>query len=94
LFIWRYVAAPTGSGDTMDPTRHCGIVDGLEAMKAAGLIIRYDLTWEEPEGEPKVAIWRACNTPDDDLRKSITDGLTGLVTQAQLSIVTSAEHAP
>jgi hypothetical protein len=78
----------------MDPRRHSGIVDGLEAMKAAGFIIRYDLTWEEPDGEPKVAIWRACNTPDDALRKSITDGLTGLVTQAQLSIVTSAEHAP
>jgi hypothetical protein len=77
----------------MDPRRHRGIVDGLEAMTAAGFIIRYDLTWEEP-GEPKVAIWRACDTPDHELRKSITDGLAGLVTQAQLSIVTSAEHAP
>ena len=46
----------TGSGDTMDPTRHSGIVDGLEAMKAAGLIIRYNLTWERPGGEPKVAV--------------------------------------
>jgi hypothetical protein len=63
-------------------------------MQAAGFIIRYDLTWEEPDGEPKVAIWHACNTPDDALRQSITDGLTGLVTQAQLSVVTSAEHAP
>jgi len=84
----------TGSGDTMDPTRHSGIVDGLEAMKAAGLIIRYNLTWERPGGEPKVAVWRACDTPDDELRKSIAGGLAGLVTEAQLSIVPSAEHRP
>ena len=77
----------------MDTTRHSGIVDGLEAMKAAGLIIRYNLTWERP-GEPKIAVWRACDTPDDRLRKSIANGLAGLVTEAQLSIVPSAERAP
>ncbi len=78
----------------MDRTRHSGIVDGLEAMKAAGLIIRYNLTWEGPGGEPKVAVWRACDTPDDHLRKSMAGGLAGLVTEAQLIIVPSAERAP
>jgi len=78
----------------MDPTKYSGIVDGLDAMKAAGLIIRYNLTWEAPGGEPKVAVWRVCDTPDDELRKSITDGLAGLVTEAQLSIVPSTERAP
>jgi hypothetical protein len=33
----------------MDPTKHSGIVDGLEAMKAAGLIIRYNLTRRRAE---------------------------------------------
>ena len=74
-------------------TKHSGIVDGLEAMKAAGLIIRYNLTWEAP-GEPKVAVWRACDAPDEQLRKSIADGLAGLLTEAQLSIIPSAERAP
>jgi len=78
----------------MDATRHSGIVDGLEAMKAAGLIIRYHLTWEGPGGEPKISVWRACDTPDDQLRKSIADGLAGLVAEAQLSIVPSAERVP
>lgn len=86
--------APASAGTRMDPTRHSGIVDGLEAMKAAGLIIRYHLTWERSGGEPKVAVWRACDTPDEDLRRSIADGLAGLVSEAQLSIVPSAERAP
>jgi hypothetical protein len=86
--------APASAGMRMEPTRHSGIVDGLEAMKAAGLIIRYHLTWERSGGEPKVAVWRACDTPDEDLRRSIADGLAGLVSEAQLSIVPSAERAP
>ena len=94
MSAWRDVAAPNRSGYTMDPSRHSGIVDGLEAMKAAGFIIRYDLTWEGSGGEPKVAVWRACDTPDHELRKSIADGLAGLVTEVQLCIVPSAEHAP
>jgi len=84
----------TCSGDTMDATRHSGIVDGLEAMKAAGLIIRYNLSWERRDDEPRVAVWRACDTPDEQLRRSIADGLAGLLTEAQLSIVPSAERAP
>jgi hypothetical protein len=77
----------------MDPTRRSGIVDGLDAMKAAGLITRYHLTWGGPGAEPKVAVWRACDTPDEHLRKSIADGLAGLLTQAQLSILPSHERA-
>jgi hypothetical protein len=77
----------------MERTRHSGIVDGLEAMKAAGLIIRYNLAWERPGGEPRVAVWRACDAPDEELRKSIADGLAGLLTEAQLSIVPGAERS-
>ena len=67
--------------------RRGSIVDGLDAMKAAGLITRYHLTWETPSSEPKVAIWRACDTPDEQLRKSIADGMAGLIAEAQLSII-------
>ena len=67
--------------------RRSGIVDGLDAMKSAGLIIRYHLTWEAPGGEPKVAIWRACDTSDEELRKSITDAMAGLLAQNQVNIM-------
>src|SRR5229473_8608929 len=93
LFPWRYVADKPGSGNTMDPTRHSGIVDALEAVKAAGLIMRYNLTWERP-GEPRWRYGARAIRRTMSCSKSIAGGLAGLVTEAQLSIVPSAEHRP
>jgi hypothetical protein len=67
--------------------RRSGIVDGLDAMKSAGLITRYHLAWEAPGGEPKIAIWRACDTSDEELRKPITDTMAGLLAENQVSIM-------
>jgi hypothetical protein len=69
----------------MDATRRSGIVDGLESMTAAGRITRYTITWEGRE--PKVTVWRACDTPDADLRKTILDGMAGLVAETQLTVL-------
>ncbi len=48
----------------MGVTKQNLIVNGLEAMKSGG-VTRYNLTWDWLGGEPKIAVWRACDTSDE-----------------------------
>src|SRR6266542_6867081 len=49
---------------SMGVTKQNLIVNGLEAMKSGG-VTRYNLTWDWLGGEPKIAVWRACDTSDE-----------------------------
>jgi hypothetical protein len=62
------------------------LAEGLDCMKAAGLITKYSIIWEGRSEAPKVIIWRACDTSDAALRRSIADGLAGLVGESQLTV--------
>ena len=71
---------------TDQPHPHSALTVGLDCMKAAGLITRYNLVWESGSEAPKILLWTTTDTPNEALRRSIADGLAGLAGESQLSI--------
>jgi hypothetical protein len=65
---------------------HGALIEGLECMKRGGLITKYRIVWDRGSEVPKIIVGRACDTPDEALRRSIADGLAGLVGASQLVI--------
>lgn len=65
----------------MDLTRHEAIADRLEEGKLAGWLSEYLVAWHGPSGqlEPNVTVWRTVDHSDDEVRRYVTESLTGVV---------------
>jgi hypothetical protein len=65
---------------------HDALIDALEAIKSGGVIRRYSLTYVGRSEAPRIAIWRAADLSDDELRRKLAESLAGLAAESQLAI--------
>jgi hypothetical protein len=65
---------------------HDPLTEALECIKAGGLIRKYSLVWSNRSDGPRIVVWKASDSSDEELRRSIADGLTGLAAESQVTI--------
>jgi hypothetical protein len=65
---------------------HEALTEALECVKTAGLIRRYSLTWSGRSEAPHIVVWKATDTSDEALRRSISESLVGLAAESQITV--------
>jgi hypothetical protein len=65
---------------------HDPLTEALECIKAGGLIRKYSLVWSNRSDAPRIVVWKASDSSDEELRRSIADGLAGLAAESQVTI--------
>jgi hypothetical protein len=50
---------------------HDALTEALECVKAGGVIRKYSLVWSGRSEAPRIIVWKATNTSDDALRRSL-----------------------
>ncbi|WP_407122639.1 hypothetical protein [Bradyrhizobium sp. STM 3561] len=65
---------------------HDALSEALETIEAGGLIRKYSLVWSRRSEAPRIIVWKATDTPDDALRRTIADSLAGLAAESQITI--------
>ena len=65
---------------------HDALTEALECVKAGGVIRKYSLVWSGRSEAPRIIVWKATNTSDDALRRSLLDSLAGLAGEEQFTI--------
>jgi len=71
---------------------HDALSEALETIEAGGLIRKYSLGWSRRSEAPRIIIWKATDTPDDALRRTIADSLAGLAAESQIERVRNRDH--
>ena len=70
----------------MTSNLHDGLTEALECVKAAGLIRKYSLAWSGRSEAPHVIVWKATDTSDEALRRTVADSLAGLAAESQITV--------
>ncbi|WP_407180010.1 hypothetical protein [Bradyrhizobium sp. STM 3562] len=65
---------------------HEAVTDALESIKAGGLIRKYSFVFSGRSEAPRIAVWKAADLSDDELRRKLADSLAGLAAEARLTI--------
>lgn len=65
---------------------HDPLTEALECIKAGGLIRKYSLIWRDRSDAPRIVVWKASDRSDEELRRSIADGLAGLAAESQVAV--------
>jgi hypothetical protein len=62
------------------------LTDALDCLKSAGLIRKYNLVWNCGSEAPRITVWKATDTSEDELRRCVADSLVGLAAESQVTI--------
>ena len=65
---------------------HDALTEGLESLKAAGLIRKYSLVWSVRSEAPRIIVWKAVDASDEALRRSVAHSLAGLAVELQITV--------
>jgi hypothetical protein len=62
------------------------LTEALDCIKSAGLIRKYSLLWIRRSDGPRIIVWKATDSSDEALRRSVADSLAGLAAESQVTI--------
>lgn len=65
---------------------HDALTEALECTKAAGLIRKYSLIWSGHSTAPRIVVRKATDDTEEALRRSLSEALTGLAAESQITI--------
>ena len=83
---WRTSVGYLGKRFIVSVKLHDALSEALETIQAGGLIRKYGLVWSRRSEAPQIIVWKATDTPDDALRRTIANSLAGLAAESQIIV--------
>jgi hypothetical protein len=62
------------------------LTEALDCIKSGGLIRKYSLVWNGGSEVPRIIVWKATDSAEEALRRSVADSLAGLAAESQVII--------
>jgi hypothetical protein len=72
--------------DIMTAKLQNALTEALDCIKSAGLIRKYSLVWDYRSEAPRIIVWKATDSSEEALRRSVADSLAGLAAESQIAI--------
>lgn len=70
----------------MTNTVNDALTEALDSLKTGGGVRKYSLVWSGRSEAPRIVIWKAADTSDEELRHSVAESLAGLAAESQISV--------
>jgi hypothetical protein len=62
------------------------LIEALDCIKSAGLIRKYTLIWNGGSEAPRIIVWKATDSSEEALRRSVADSPAGLAAESQVTV--------
>jgi hypothetical protein len=62
------------------------LIEALDCIKSAGLIRKYSVVWNGRSEAPRIIVWKATDTSEEALRRSVADSLAGLAAESLITV--------
>ncbi|WP_316189329.1 MULTISPECIES: hypothetical protein [unclassified Bradyrhizobium] len=70
----------------MTNTVNDALTEALDSLKTGGVVRKYSLVWSGRSEAPRIVIWKAADTSDEEFRHSVAESLAGLAAESQISV--------